>query len=172
MSKQVTSCNTRVLKSCIGILFSVLAIACSKDNSSDFCRDHRLYHANHVDEIGNLNIEMSESGRVLTDLIIPDFHSGSVDSLDELLSTPSNIYTVQSDLGCSQSDVAIGRESNTVITRFESDCGADNKIGQIDVTLFDRLPTIDEIAVQVTTPAASKRFLINRQCEAAIFRFE
>ena len=168
----MTSCNTRVLKSCIGILFSVLAIACSNDNSNDFCRDHRLYHANHVDGIGSLNIEMLESGRVLTDLVIPDSHSGSVDSLNELLSTPSNIYTVQSDAGCSRSDVSIGRESNTVVARFESDCGADNKIGQIDVTLFDRLPTIDEIAVRVITPATSKRFLINRQCEAAIFRFE
>jgi hypothetical protein len=60
-----------------------------------------------------------------------------------------------------------GREVN-----FAASCGLDNKIGQIDVVLFDHLEAIEEVVVSVATPATSKRFGISRQCDGPIFRLD
>ncbi len=62
---------------------------------------------------------------------------------------------------------AEGREVN-----FEASCGLDNKIGQINVVLFDQLEALEEVVVSVTTPATSKRFGISRQCDGPIFRLD
>jgi hypothetical protein len=55
---------------------------------------------------------------------------------------------------------------------FESQCGEDNRLRQLDIALFDLLPNLDEVEVSMTTPATQKRFAINRQCDAPIFRLD
>jgi hypothetical protein len=63
-------------------------------------------------------------------------------------------------------------QSGTISASFESRCGAGNKIGQVDVLIFDSSPELEEVEVLVTTPATSKHFAISRQCDAAIFRLD
>ena len=48
----------------------------------------------------------------------------------------------------------------------------DGQLRQIDVSIFDLLPDLEEIEVDMTTPVTRKRFAISRQCERPIFRLD
>jgi hypothetical protein len=79
---------------------------------------------------------------------------------------------LQTENECAASSVILNETYNFVAASYESDCGIDNKIGQLDILLFEILAALDEVEVTVTTPVTQKRFVINRQCDSAIFRFE
>jgi hypothetical protein len=90
-----------------------------------------------------------------------------------LLSQPGRVYYLATTRACSTTKVLDQRQDGVSIqAEYESDCGDDNRIGQLDIALFDEVPDIAELEVRITTPAAGKHFVINRQCSAPIFRFQ
>ena len=48
----------------------------------------------------------------------------------------------------------------------------DDRLRQIDVSIFEQFPDLDEIEVSMSTPVTQKRFAISRQCERPIFRLD
>jgi len=46
------------------------------------------------------------------------------------------------------------------------------RLRQIDVSILDQIPELEEIEVSMSTTATRKRFAINRQCESPIFRLD
>jgi len=153
------------------ILLSCLVMsACSGEKDVDYCKDHYLLHAEHRDELGLLAITMMDDGTLSSILTLPA--SALTEGLDEQLENSQSVYSLQTAQDCAVTTTAIRRENNKLIATYKSNCGADNKVGQLDVVLFDTLPLLEELEVDVVTPVTRKHFAISRQCESAIFRLE
>jgi hypothetical protein len=153
----------------------MLLHACTENNARDYCQDHYLFHQNHGDTIGLLTINLPEDGRVASDLKLPvSIFEGSnrLGELKDYLQQADNIYTLNTAQQCEVASSTVSMQSGTISASFESRCGAGNKIGQVDVLIFDSSPELEEVEVLVTTPATSKHFAISRQCDAAIFRLD
>ena len=153
------------------ILFACIVMsACTGEEEVDYCKDHYLFHAEHGDELGTLAITMVEDGTLNSILTL----SASIftEGLDQQLQDSQTVYSLQTERECAAATPAIRREDGYLIATYESICGLDNKIGQLDVVLFDNLPSLEEIEVDVVTPVTQKHFAIIRQCESAVFRLD
>lgn len=149
----------------VALLVAFLCVgACSKPESNDYCRNHYQFHAAHIDDIGRLTVDLSSDGVLSRRLELPN---GIVDG--EL---PDGIFGLQTEIECTTTDVAIDSSSEGLVAKFESRCGEGNRLRQLDVSVFDQIPELNEIEVMMTTPVTQKRFAISRQCSAPIFRLD
>ncbi len=155
------------------ILMSLLCFAlaaCAPEQAAEFCRNHALFHDEHLDSLASLNVTMTEEGIMRSELSIPISVMAGMPS--ELLEDSHKVYSLQTENECVASSVILNEAQMSVVASYESSCGADNKIGQLDILLFETLAALDEVEVTVTTPVTQKHFAINRQCDSAIFRLE
>ena len=144
-------------------------VACAPQDASDYCKNHYEFHEQHLDSLGALSITMAADGLIQSELRLPSsVLEGS--NASTLLQDTANVYTLQTNLECEVPAATVSNLGDGVVASYKSQCGADNKIGQVDVSLFESLSTIDELEVTVTTPATQKHFVISRRCESAIFR--
>jgi len=157
--------------------------ACTKDDATDFCKNHYRFHEEHKDTAAALHIKLISQGSLSSELTLPlaildssPDDPANISSTEALLEArlgeASRVYTVQSEHECTAIGTRIERTEHAVIAHYESECGTGNKIGQIDVTLFDHVPELEEVVVNIATPATAKRFAISRQCSSAIFRLD
>lgn len=152
--------------------------ACSNDNATNYCKNHDLFHNDHRDTLGNLVVNMKNTGLLVTDLTLPysifgyEPPDGAIVKLEETLRDSQNVYNLQTEHDCKYANVTLYRGTEAINVHYESSCGASNKIRQLNFTLFDTVPELNEIDVLVKTVAVSKRFVINRQCDSAIFRLD
>ena len=164
-----------------GILVLATVTACTKDEATDYCKNHYVYHFEHVDQLSTLDVNVSESGLVAATLILEgelaqEYNTNRV--LQQSLMTADNIYTIKTEGECAEPLVMHRYEPGSDFEnwgdlaelKFESQCTAGAKINQVDVALFDTIPELDEIEATIKTPATSKYFAISRQCDGAIFR--
>jgi hypothetical protein len=129
----------RVIRHALLLLIAGVATsACVRDDGVDFCRDHHQFHADHLDEIGRLTIDLSADGTLVQDFELPIGLRG--------MTTADELLTLQ----------------------FEDD----DRLRQIDVSIFDQFPDLDEVEVSMSTHVTQKRFAISRQCDRPIFRLD
>ena len=154
-------------------LSCLLLAACVPDEGNDFCDNHYLFHDEHRDTVASLVFSWSDTGEIKGEITVPKalFNNG-VAELTQILALPQNVYSLQSDQTCPQMDVSFSQNEEAVTAVYTSQCGSDNQLRQVDVVLLDQVVEIDEIVVVITTPATSKRFVINRQCDKAVFRID
>ena len=161
----ISSQNNRVIGRLLLIAAASLAItACVQDNGSDFCRNHYLVHADHADSIGHLAMNLTADGRLTKELRLSN---AFVD-----VEMANDVFGLQADADCTSADAIVRRTATGLVATFESDCGEGNRLRQLDVSVFDLLPDLEEIEVSVSTPVTQKRFAISRQCESPIFRLD
>ncbi len=149
--------------------------ACQKDTEFDYCKNHYEVHAGHADTIGHLEANLDAEGLLTVNLRLPPSAlSGGTDSnlLAELLQSPEQVYRVDSSQDCAAPTVRVLEAERGVAIEYRSDCGKNNRISQVNVELFELLDSLEEVEVQVNTPATSKHFAISRLCERAIFRLQ
>lgn len=159
-----------------GWLGSALALillgGCTKDEATDYCKNHYRFHDSHLDSLATLNIELNEQGELSTRLGLPGGVIDGNSQIDQLLMNPVNVYTLQTTSPCREAVARVDHEADQLNASYTAECGAENKLEQVDVVLFENLPVLDEVLVNVITPATAKRFAISRQCERAIFRLD
>ena len=154
--------------------------ACSKEERNDYCKNHYLFHADHQDTLGRLEMTLNADGLMQSSLSIPaaifsEDNSSASEQMDRLalmLQQEQVLYKLQTERDCESTLVSIGHGPESLDARFESHCGTNNRLKQVDVTLLDVVAELEEIEVAITTEATSKRFAISRQCPAAIFRLD
>ena len=151
------------------VLTVLLLSACVKEDAPDFCKNHALFHAEHADASAELSIFIAELGQVNADLFLPNAGLGKT-SID--VGQATHVFTLESEQSCSFDSGRSATSRDGVRWSYAAECGADNKLGQINVLLFDAIPDLDEVLVHVTTPVTEKHFAIHRQCSAALFRLE
>lgn len=152
------------------VALGAIVSACTPDNDVDYCRDHYLYHADHLEGLGRLSISLSEDGVLSSDLLLPE--TSISDAAVDALQNVGSVYRLQTSRACTSATSDVRRQGSAILASYESQCGTDNKIGQLDVVLFDNLASLEELEVVVKTPVTQKRFAISRQCDSAIFRLD
>jgi hypothetical protein len=145
--------------------------ACSKNRAADFCRDHAQFHAEHAASNAVLSIVMTDDGRIDSEVRLPEAIFGGNSTL-AVLQDVSKVYALQTESECSRGEPTLSSSEGMIVGAYTSSCGADNRLRQVDVLLFDSLSNLEEVEVSVVTSATQKTFAINRQCESAIFRVE
>ena len=172
---------TASAKRLVGVTIAACLIGgCAEQDSSDYCDNHHLLHESHADKIGKLDIAYSEDGFVTAVFSLPhsifvgegESSGATIDEIAGILNDSENVFTVQADATCAETDVSVMSDAGLMSARYELDCGADTKVGQLDILLFESVAALDEVEAVVKTPAASKQFAISRQCESAIFRLQ
>ena len=162
------------------LLLALMSLgACSKEGT-DYCKNHYLFHADHQDTLGRLEMTLNEEGFMQSNLSIPaaifSQNKGPVgermNRLSLMLQQDQVLYALQTERDCESTLVSIDHGPEGLDARYESHCGSDNRLRQVDVTLLDAVVELEEIEVTFTTHAASKRFAISRQCPVAIFRLD
>ncbi|HET6565601.1 MAG TPA: hypothetical protein VFG52_09335 [Xanthomonadales bacterium] len=150
--------------------------ACREAEEFDYCKNHYEVHAEHADSIGRIDANVDAAGLLSLKLELPAavFPAGSAgpdaDLLAGMLSKPELVYTLDSAQPCSTPTVQVLEASYGVAIEYQSDCGVGNRISQVNVELFELIDGLEEVEVQVKTPATGKHFAISRMCERAIFR--
>lgn len=158
----------------VAALFAVISLgACSDSDSGDYCKHHFEVHAEHRESIASLDLLVS-GGDLSGEVSIPGAALAGLaaNDIDALFGDAGNFFAVQSESDCEVTVTASNSVSDTMSAEFEAHCGADNKLGKIDITLFEHLAELDELEASVTTSATAKHFAISRQCDAPIFRLE
>lgn len=167
----------------IGLALCCALSACTKDEATDFCKNHYRFHDEHLGTVAALRLELTDQGLLTGELTLPlvILESKPNDStpatttpaqLEARVSDAANVFDLQTEVACPASAARIERTEAAVTVHYQSECGSGNKIGQIDIPLFDHLRELDEVVVNITTPATAKRFAISRQCSSAIFRLD
>lgn len=146
--------------------------ACSGDDGADYCKNHYLFHPDHLDSIAKLNLEVSTDGDLGGRLTVPRVAVGDMPESDVrlLFGDPERSFALQSDASCTLSLTKFSAAPESYDANYAASCGPDNRLEKINVALFDHLPDLDEVVVSVTTPATGKHFGISRQCDNPIFR--
>lgn len=155
-------------------LLAIAIVACTKDEGVDYCRNHGAFHAAHLSSIATLVLEVSDTGDLKGSLSIPRSTFGGVaeSDLTALFGDAEKSFTLQSEHPCVVAVTDISMSAAGLEARFAASCGADNKLGKINVLLFGHLKQLEEVVASVTTSATSKRFGISRQCDSPIFRID
>jgi hypothetical protein len=166
----------------LGCLLGALILlgACGREERTDFCQNHYLYHADHQDTLALLEMTVDRDGLLQSSLSIPAaiFAEGEgrvderMNNLGLMLSQEKVLYDLQTERDCESNLVKINQGSDRLDALFETRCGSDNRLRQVDVTLLDAVPDLEEIEVTFTTHATAKRFAISRRCPSAIFRLD
>ncbi len=152
------------------LLSSMGVTGCMKEETADYCRNHYLVHAEHQDDIGMLAVSIGADGVLASELTLPVTYMA--EEIAEQIRNPDSVYTLQTERSCTPATSEVQLLEGGIKANYESRCGVDNKIGQLDVALFDTLSTVEELEVRVVTPVTQKHFAISRQCKSAIFRLE
>lgn len=161
-----------MISRCFLLAIACVALAaCSPEEAPEFCRDHVQFHAEHADTNGMLSVTMTAEGRIESEVRLPVASMGEALALG-VLQDVDRVYALQTAADCTAATSTLHSSDGMIVAAYASECGAENKLGQIDVLLFDSLPDLNEVEVTVVTPATQKHFAINRQCESAIFRLE
>ncbi len=117
---------------------------------------------------------VTDAGSLSTKLVLPtrifDPVTPRSQSVVDTLQDSGSIYSMAEAGGCSQTDSSVSEQSGTITATYQSKCAAGADMNQVDVSLFDLLPELDEVEVTIKTDATAKHFAISRQCSAAIFR--
>lgn len=156
------------------VTLAVLA-GCQPDTEFDYCKNHYAVHAEHADNIGRLQADLDAQGLLTVTLELPAsaFDPGAESALlAAMLQSPQRVYGLDSEQECSTPTVRVLEAEQGVAIEYQSDCGPDNRISQVNVELFELLAGLEEVEVHVNTPATGKHFAISRLCERAIFRLQ
>lgn len=154
------------------VVMAVLS-ACTKDDDTDYCKNHYVYHYEHKDQLTTLNLDVAESGLVTAVITIKGDLAVAYETdsgLQQTLLDSANIYQIDSAGECTDAVVTQSNDLGSPVLTFKSQCTAGAKINQVDIALFNTISALDEIEATIQTSATRKHFAISRQCEGAIYR--
>jgi hypothetical protein len=154
------------------LFFSIAG--CTTDNKTDYCKNHYVHHANHLDSLAELDIELQADGIMRSKMQLPPSRSSSdgVRTELQLLQDFNKVFRIRTDAKCEPGEARVETAHDSWLLTYTADCGIENRITAVEVEVFDRLPDLEEVLVSVVTAATSKTFVISRQCDNPIFRFE
>ena len=158
----------------LALVSCVILSACGSEATEDYCRDHYLFHEEHRAETALLDVVVTDTGSLSAKFVLPtkilDPANARRESIVDALQDSGSIYSMAEASGCSQTESAVAEESASITATYQSQCTAGTDLNQVNVSLFDLLPELEEVEVTIRTDVTAKHFAISRQCSAAIFR--
>lgn len=150
-------------------------VACSSKEQDPYCDNHGALHEEHRSSVVDLQIRYLPDGDIEADLRAPlsafqtSQPSGDGAVLAQALADIESIFSVEAERPCVPGPMEVNSDGDLLSAHYQLSCGADNKLGEVKVHLFDKFPQLLELEARITTPAVKKYFVINRQCSRALF---
>ncbi len=146
------------------IVMSSLLIGCGDKAAVSWCKDHANTHQLHQSDITQVNIDYSEQGQIVTKIKIARDHAQH-----QILANMIKIIKVEADKVCKNGRVDISEDGIYYHAIYHLNCGVDNKLKKVSVSVLDHFKTVDEVEVAISTPSSAKHFVLSRQCDGPIF---
>ncbi len=142
----------------------LLTVSCSKKNNDEWCNNHKSLHPEHLESVAKVNIEYALSGLLIAQIKVL---KSAVEYSQ--LKDVEQIIIVTADKSCNNMPAIIIDDGNSWLAKYTIDCGVNNKLAEVSVALLDHFVKINEVEASIKTPAASKHFVLSRQCSSPIF---
>jgi len=151
-----------------------LLAACAREPGPDYCKKHAAFHPDHAGRVGHLSIKYDEQGELGVSLEVPLSTPGMKPeaALLSALTDIESVVTIGTRQPCAARPGQISTAAGRLTARYQVSCGSSNKLNSVDIAVFDVLQGVEELEVNIDTDAAGKHFLINRQCDSALFNFK
>lgn len=144
-------------------------ISCSAGENADICSNHQSVHDEHIDKVVQVEMDYSSSNRLIASTSVPLQFSN--DSNNVLLTKSAEVIQVNARGSCQHQPVTVSERSGRIIYQYEVVCGDDSHIDHIETRTLDLLPEIAEIDVSISSPAATKNFVLHRDCSSPIYKY-
>lgn len=149
------------------VVLCLLVTACTGERVSNYCNDHRAFHAQHKMNIATLDVSYTGEGLVEVAIVLP---ANLVSDNIEALQLVDHIISMKGQAACKLISHNISQGGPKITASYQLDCGVnENTLKQVDIKLLDVFPAIEEVEADIKMPAVRKHFAINRQCEKPIF---
>lgn len=146
------------------LALTVLVAACENDKTNPWCDEHKSIHQQHADTVTQVNIEYRETGMLTVQVDVPQSEASQ-----QALSDITQVIDATANTECHSLPAEINTENDRWLAEYRIDCGADNRLKQVSVVLLNNFVKVAEVEARIQTPAASKHFVLNRQCDRPIF---
>ncbi|QIB64280.1 hypothetical protein [Kineobactrum salinum] len=153
---------------------SLLLTACSSGTDNGFCEVHARDHWQHREGAARLEIVYETGGALRARLDVPATGLGEdpESTVADLRRRPlTDIMLVEGSEACSEKPSDIAYQGGQLVADYRLDCGEQERLQQLTVKILDLLPDLDEVEVEMETPAVTKHFLVHRRCGAALYNF-
>ncbi len=164
MAMSINYCQLAIITIMSGAL-----LGCGADDPDSTCNKHEAAHLEHIDEVVRVKIDYSASTHLVASVSVPDDLSSSANRSS--LRDSAKVLRVDSAEDCQHDPVRVIEEGNRAVYHYQIDCGEGVDINQIDTDLMDLIPDTPELDVSITSPAATKNFVVHRDCSSPIYTY-
>lgn len=144
-------------------------ISCSANEDADTCSTHHITHPRHIDKVVQVEMDYSTSNRLNVSTSVPLQLSN--ESNRALLINSKDVIQVNAKGSCQHNPVSITESDDRIVYHYLIQCGDENEIDHIETRILDVLPELSEIDVSVSSPAATKNFVLHRDCSTPIYKY-
>ena len=144
-------------------------ISCSAGDNTDTCSNHQSAHAEHIDRVVQMEMDYSSSTRLTASASVPVQLSNDSNHLSLMRST--EVVQVNAKGSCQHEPVTFAEKDNRIVYHYQVECGDGTHIDHIETRILDLLPEVSEIDVSISSPAATKNFVLHRDCSFPIYKY-
>lgn len=144
-------------------------LGCGADDPDSTCNKHDAAHLEHIDEVVRVKIDYSASTHLVASVSVPDDLSSSANRSS--LRDSAAVLRVDSAEHCQHEPVRVIEEDGRAVYHYQIDCGEGVDINRIDTELLDLIPDTPELDVSIASPAATKNFVVHRDCSSPIYTY-
>ena len=149
----------------LSLALCIIVCSCAEPLEIDFCDSHDDFHDSHLHRVGQLDISSAGNGIIAIDFVVP---TGTKETI-EVLENPEQLFIINDHISCALDNHEAAFAGSSVRAHYLFNCGAENPLKHVDTLLLDYLPGLLELEARIETKAASKYFIISRQCPSPIF---
>lgn len=153
----------------------LLLTGCSGEADNGFCETHADEHWQHRAGAARMQLVYRDEGTLTVRLTVPAVGLGQdpANSVATLRQRPvADMVSVEGSHACTGQPATIEYRAAQLQAEYHLDCSARNKLDQLTVKVLDLLPGLEEVEVEMETPAVTKHFLVHRRCSAALYNFD
>lgn len=144
-------------------------ISCSADDNGDTCSNHHIVHTEHIDSLVQLKMDYSSSTRLTALTSVPVELSNNTNNA--LLIKSTAVMQINAKGSCQHEPVTVTEKGDRIDYHYEVSCEDNADIDHIETRILDLLPEVPEIDVSISSPAATKNFVLHRDCSSPIYKY-
>ncbi len=161
--------NVNFCQLAIIAIMSGSLIACDAGDPDSTCTKHAAAHLEHIDDVVRVKIDYSASNQLVASVSVPSELASSANRA--LLRDSATVLSVDARNDCQHDSVRVIEEESHTVYHYQIECGEGVDINRIDTELLDLIPATPELDVSITSPAATKNFVVHRDCSSPIYTY-
>ncbi|MGS2723913.1 hypothetical protein ACVBEJ_09200 [Porticoccus sp. GXU_MW_L64] len=158
------------MKRALLISLILLLTGCGQKDAGDtLCDNYAAHYAEYRERIPLLTVDYQSNGQLTARLEIP----AAPETAQAVLEQADNLFALNGENDqnrCRLTGQSVKNRGNRLTGEYRFQCPADSQLKGFKTLLLDKVNELDELEARINTPAASKRFVIHRQCSKPLFQ--